>query len=382
MASVEKRIYKGTTSWVARWRDPDRRQRTKSFNRKVDADAFLATVTADMVRGHYVDPDAGKVTLKEYADAWLEAQTFDVSTYDATELRLRKHVYPQLGHVELRKITASVARSWIRSLAHLSRTYQSAIYSNVSSICAAAVDDDLIPKNPFSNRSVKRPSIVRRRIEPWTSQQVFAVRDALPAEWQVFVSLAVGLGLRQGEVFGLSPDDVDFLRGRVEVRRQVKVMSSNKLIFALPKGRKTRTVPLPSSVRDALAAHLANHPAQTVTLPYETKDGRPRSVPLILTTRQGTAANRNYFNGKVWKPALEQAGLLSTRENGTHVLRHTYASVLLNGGESIKAVSEYLGHADARFTLRVYTHLMPESDERTRSAIDSFGLDDDNRVAK
>ncbi len=53
-----------------------------------------------------------------------------------------------------------------------------------------------------------------------------------------------------------------------------------------------------------------------------------------------------------------------------HALRHHYASVLLDAGESIKAVSEYLGHADAGFTLRTYTHLMPASDERTRHAVD------------
>ena len=53
-----------------------------------------------------------------------------------------------------------------------------------------------------------------------------------------------------------------------------------------------------------------------------------------------------------------------------HALRHHYASVLLDAGESIKAVSEYLGHADAGFTLRTYTHLMPASDERTRKAVD------------
>ncbi|GGO18529.1 hypothetical protein GCM10011576_33620 [Micromonospora parathelypteridis] len=59
-----------------------------------------------------------------------------------------------------------------------------------------------------------------------------------------------------------------------------------------------------------------------------------------------------------------------------HVLRHTYASVLLDAGESIKALSTYLGHADPGFTLRTYTHLLPTSEDRTRRAIDAaFGED-------
>jgi integrase len=53
-----------------------------------------------------------------------------------------------------------------------------------------------------------------------------------------------------------------------------------------------------------------------------------------------------------------------------HVLRHTYASVLLDAGESVKALSAYLGHADPGFTLRIYTHLLPASEDRTRRAID------------
>ncbi|MBM0231910.1 tyrosine-type recombinase/integrase [Micromonospora sp. STR1_7] len=53
-----------------------------------------------------------------------------------------------------------------------------------------------------------------------------------------------------------------------------------------------------------------------------------------------------------------------------HALRHFYASVLLDAGESVKALSEYLGHADPGFTLRTYTHLMPTSEDRKRRAVD------------
>jgi integrase len=76
----------------------------------------------------------------------------------------------------------------------------------------------------------------------------------------------------------------------------------------------------------------------------------------------------------VTEPALREAGVPVTRANGTHALRHVFASALLDGGESIRAVSEYFGHADPGFTLRTYTHLTPSSAERTRKAIDAvFG---------
>ncbi|CAM5704242.1 hypothetical protein SCANM63S_08014 [Streptomyces canarius] len=82
-----------------------------------------------------------------------------------------------------------------------------------------------------------------------------------------------------------------------------------------------------------------------------------------------------------WKRALASAGVIPPRErgarylqaapeDGVHALRHAYASVRLDAGESIKALSEYLGHSDPGFTLRTYTHLLPSSETRTRKAID------------
>jgi integrase len=89
----------------------------------------------------------------------------------------------------------------------------------------------------------------------------------------------------------------------------------------------------------------------------------------------------SHFDDHVWKPALAAAGFIpkvekgeryqAAREHGMHSLRHFYASVLLDAGESIRALSQYLGHSDPGFTLRVYTHLMPSSESRTRSAVDS-----------
>lgn len=88
--------------WRARYLDPDGNERNKTFARKADAERFLASVTSDVLRGAYVDPDAGKVTFGEFARQWLEAQTFGESTREATELRLRLHAEPHLGKRELR----------------------------------------------------------------------------------------------------------------------------------------------------------------------------------------------------------------------------------------------------------------------------------------
>ncbi|WP_447646184.1 tyrosine-type recombinase/integrase [Nocardioides zeae] len=158
----------------------------------------------------------------------------------------------------------------------------------------------------------------------------------------------------------------------MEVRRQVKLVTANRLIFAPPKNGKPRSVPLPDAVAAAIEQHRATLPSAVVTLPWRRLDAtKQERVELLLTTRERKALNRNYFNGSIWRRAQMTAGVAPHRDNGMHALRHWYASVLLDAGESIRAVSEFLGHSDPGFTLRTYTHLMPTSAERTRAAVDT-----------
>ena len=110
-----------------------------------------------------------------------------------------------------------------------------------------------------------------------------------------------------------------------------------------------------------------------VTLPWEDPEvGEPVTVRLLFTTPRRSAINRSSFDHNNWQKALRVAGLVPSRSTGMHALRHFYASSLLDAGENVKALSEYLGHADPGFTLRVYTHLMPSSEDRTRRAIDAL----------
>lgn len=104
-------------------------------------------------------------------------------------------------------------------------------------------------------------------------------------------------------------------------------------------------------------------------------------MSLILVNQHGKPVRRDAFNQYVWTPALNHAKVGRTlRQEGMHALRHFYASVLLDAGESIKALAEWLGHADPAFTMWVYTHLLPSSSDRTRKAVDRVlaPLDDAN----
>ena len=370
VASIQKRVRGGRTTYRVQYRDPNGRMRGRVFDRKADAERFRTENEHAKLRGDWTDPAAGKQTLQPYGEAWLAAQTFDATTREAVALRLRLHVYPQLGAYPLGALRPSVIQAWARGLQQqLASSYVRVMFANLSAILQAAVDDGIIGRNPCRAGSVRPPAPDRRKVVPWPAERIAAVGALLPDRYAAVMAAAAGLGLRQGECFGLAVDDVDFLRGVVHVRRQVRIVGS-RLVFAPPKTGKTRDVPLPESVALRLAAHLEAWPAVAVTLPWREPAGRPETARLVFSTRERTAIARTYFNQHVWKPALDAAGVPATRDNGMHAARHFYASALLEDGVSIRAVADYLGHNDPGFTLRTYAHLMPSSEHRARIAVD------------
>jgi integrase len=106
---------------------------------------------------------------------------------------------------------------------------------------------------------------------------VQAVRAGPPDRYAATVDAGSGIGLPQGEVFGLSPDDIDWLRRIVHVRRQAKYVGS-RLVLAPPKGGKERDVPLSDTVSLRRAAHIQRWPVQAITLPWRVPDGKPATV--------------------------------------------------------------------------------------------------------
>lgn len=335
------------------------------------ARAFQATVEADKLRGSYVDQRLGKVTLGEYAEEWLSIQTFGPSTRQSRELSIRLHIQPMLGPTPLSALKPSQIQAWLRSLSErlAPRTVRE-LFRLLSSILRSAVDDERILKNPCHSKAIRVPRPDDRQLVPWTIEQVAGLRAALPERYRPLLTIVAGLGLRQGEAFGLAIDDVDFMRRVVTVRRQVLILDS-KLVFSLPKGRKVRTVPLPTSVANELATYIQGFPACDVTLPWATPDGGASIARLLITSREGGALNRNYMNSHVWRPALRAAGLPVVRENMMHGGRHFYASIQLENGMSPRALADYLGHADPAFMMRTYTHLMPGSEQKAQTAIDA-----------
>ncbi|MEU0115535.1 site-specific integrase [Streptomyces bobili] len=371
----------------ARYVGPDGTEKSKSFrDRELRlAKQWLMHIEADMARGQYIDPHAARTTFRQYAERWVKTHTGEINSREAAERRLRLHAYPHIGSRPLGSFKPEHIRAWIAALESTvpAESHRRIIVGTVSAALSAAVDDGLLTKNPCRARTVQLPKSGKPHVTPWTAAQVFGVRAALERRLRATVDVGAGCGLRQGEIFGLSVDELDYEGGWLHVGHQLKRIRG-KYVFALPKGGKVRDVPLPQAVATALRDHTEAFPSVDVTLPWRTPDGPLVTKRLVFTGVEGRHRRVSNVNEHHWKPALAAAGVIpeaeagdryaSAREHGMHALRHFYASVLLDAGESIRALSSYLGHADPGFTLRTYTHLMPSSEGRTRKAVDALYL--------
>jgi integrase len=373
------------------------------------AKAWLAKAQHESTAGEFVDPRRGQMLLRDYIEQeWWPRRDYDNPSTEATVRgRVWTHIVPHLGHHQLNGIKTKQLGEWLKALkATAGAGTGNEAWRYLSAIFQAAIDDERLTRNPCRKQTTLRvPARPPAKARAWTKERVLAVQASMDERFQLCVDLGVGAGLRSGEVFGLSVDDIDFTGQRILVRRQVKKVGA-KLAFALPKGEKTRVVPVPEYLLKRIRESLDQRPAQPVTLPWqdprppttdrEVEERAPQTHALILTAARGGAIRRDGFDTRVWKPALAAAGVIpppvetkqpirhrpgvtrtvltyeESRENGFHALRHTFASVQLDAREPIVAVSKWLGHADPSITLRIYAHMMPEADGRGRSAMQNW----------
>jgi len=153
---------------------------------------------------------------------------------------------------------------------------------------------------------------------------------------------------------GTRSHSTSFLRRTVRVERQ---LARDGRRFVDPKtDDSTRTIPLARAVAPVLAAHIAKYP--------------PNADGVILTTTAGNPVRQDLWATRVIRPAVAAAGLPA--DTTSHGLRHHFASVLLRERIPVNVVARYLGHSTPALVMEVYGHLMPDSEQVTRQALDAL----------
>lgn len=347
MAHIQRR---GPGRYRVRYLTPDGKERSRTFARKADAEAFLVSVSHEVRSGTYLDPARGRVTFREYTERLLAERSMRPASERLRRAQL-KWLYPTFGDRRIGTIRAADIRAWQRDqLGRLRPVTVRNAQGFLSLILRHAVTDRVIPENPCA--AVPLPVVPRPILMPPTADQVQRLAEAIGPRYVIIVVLGAGTGMRISEILGLTWDHVDLSRGFVRVDRQLAgIADDGSPIFGWPKtGASIREIPLSDSTVADLRAYRERHPS----------DG------LVVRTETGSPVNLRSFH-HIWRPAADTAGI----KGGSHQLRHFYVSVLIDAGLSVKEVQRRVGHASGITTLDVYAHLWPDNEDRTRRAVDS-----------
>jgi len=154
MAHIRRHPVSGR--WQVRYRDPDGKEKSQVCDTKADADRFAATITADVVRGDYIDPRQGKVTVAEFAERWQTTRThLAQATRDQDRYLLSRYILPAFGRREVASLRPSEIETWLARLEVAPATKAKAL-QKLSLILRLAVGDGAIKVNPCDG--IRRPS--------------------------------------------------------------------------------------------------------------------------------------------------------------------------------------------------------------------------------
>lgn len=335
-------------TWAARWRDETGTGRFRGgFKSKTEALDYANARAEDVKALRNGDPAALRrremPTLSQLVDEYVAQHVCEPNTKKTLEARLKKAT-GTFGHVRLDRLAIGELRAWRATLPAGSAWH---IVKSLRQVLAYAVAVGLLDTNPA--KQIPNPEPKRTEVLPFaTLAEVEAVADELLPHYRAIPILGTLTGLRPSELFGLERRDID-RDGRVlHVRRVLvggQIRPYGKTAHAL------RVVPLAQKALDA----LADHPVRIDT-------------PTLFTTRTGTPIDLHRWRGRHWTPALRAAGF---EHRGPYAMRHTFAAWAIAAGLPTFEIATTMGTSLEQLS-KTYAHLLPDSADRARLALDAY----------
>jgi integrase len=335
----------------------------------------LAKALRDQQQGIFVEPH--KLTLGEWMSKWLwdyKRPSLRSTTFDNYEMLIRRHLKPALGNIALRDLRPEHLQHFYnqKSKEGLSSRSVRLMHTVLHGTLSQAEKNQLVARNV--SKLTERPQGVRQDVQTLTVAQVST--SLLPAlkDDRLFavIYLAFGTGLRRGELLALRWQDVDLNEALLRVRQTLARvntynekggMKKTQLIFQEPKTTQSRrTVPIPNACIVALNRHRAQQAGEKLLLGPGYEDHG-----LVVCQPDGRPIDpRNFL--RYFKKALKLAGLPDIR---LHDARHTFATMMLELGESPKTVQTILGHSRVAITLDIYSHVSLELEKKAAAKLNA-----------
>lgn len=265
--------------WQVTYWHEGRKHSAGTFTNKADALAHLSVIEADVLRGAWINPSSGEVTLEAYANQWLEQRhDLSVRTFDLYRYVLDRHIFPSLGPSTLAGLPPSKIRSWNSTLAKNHPATAAKAYRLLSTIMRTAVLDGVLMNSPCkvkgagSERAPERPVATVAEIE--------ALHQAMPEHLRLVVLLATWCQLRRGEILGLRRCDIDLTLATITIEQSRTFRMNGDSIVKEPKSKASRRVlAVPKEMMEALVNHLNQHTdSGQDSLIFRGRDGKPLSA--------------------------------------------------------------------------------------------------------
>jgi integrase len=330
------------------------------FPTKTSAKTSMKVLEGEKITGTYIDPRAGRITVQEWAAIWwpTKAITLRPGSVKSEGARLRNHILPLLGGLQLDEIDRLVVTGWIAELLAgdeegrkpLAEKTIRNVHGVLYSLMQAAVDQRLIRSNPCYRSGLPKVEYKERRY--LDDAEIARLVTAIPVHWRPMVVLMAATGLRWSEMAGLKVKTVDVLTRtlRVEETRH-ELMAGQPLVAGPPKTvQSRRTVTYPPEVAELLVPLVSM---------------RHRDA-YVFTGVEDRELRQRHFWKYVWLPATVAAGLEKLR---IHDLRHTHAAHLISAGVPLTGIQRRFGHSSITVTSDMYGHLLPVVDENIMVAV-------------
>jgi integrase len=355
---------KGGTKYLAGYTDPTGAQRSAgTFRNRSDAERAGHAAERKVSDGTWLDRTAGKVLFADYVEQswWPSLHHLELTTKAAYRSNLDAHFLPYFGAYPMSAITPSVVQGWVNQAVQnkLSPRSIRKYHTLLHSLFKAAVRDRVIAYNPCEASSL--PKVIKSRREPISPEQFEKLLTAIPEQHRALLLVGIETGMRWGELAALRPRHLDVINQRIVVAETIVEISKKDS----PTGQRYTVKPYPKNDQHRL---IKITPELTALLELRIASLALRSDDLLFPStprdpKQPTS--RNTFRTRVWRPALEAAGLPLTMR--MHDLRHANASWLLAGGADLKTVMDRLGHAQIT-TTQQYLHTLDSADEAALTA--------------
>jgi integrase len=324
------------------------RQRERSFATKREADDFKIKFEHDNREHTFVDPRAGKATFKDAAEAYIDNLDRAANTKTGYRVSLRTSCKSIHG-----RTLASLAqdRDGVVALINGLKEDKSASTANVArslivGVMNAAKASGKISSHRLDKITVRRNKVKAAVIIPCTMPQLETLAKAMPASVALVVWLMRGCGLRVSEAMAVRLDGFRSFGKILRVHEQVTREGGYGPLKDRQQG-EYRDIPVPAWLWAKVQAHVAEH---------GTHDG----YLFPMMSYHGVAGP--------FKRGVKAAKLGD--DFTPHQLRHQFASVLLGKWVPLTVVADWLGHKDINVTHQVYSHLLPDSWEQGREALE------------